>query len=151
MPIVVEDKIGQDPKKAAPQDEQTAVVAGKPEPGRDIFAGDPAKDIQSQASHALKVEKDPNSLILSETSTEVNEKAKHIGTSASSDSQSSSNLNSEPVQTLDSVRMGEGTTTSSRQVEDDSVIHKPVGPLPEAEAEANRAAHELFPDAVKQK
>ena len=118
------------------EEEQTSIIAGKAEPGRDIFADNPAKDIQSQSvlvtDTAPAVEKEISTVIVQQT-TSVSESAiDRTETKGESSSQSTKD-----------VEPGENIETSESENES-----KPAaGPLDEAEAEAERAAHELFPDA----
>jgi dolichyl-phosphate-mannose-protein mannosyltransferase len=135
-PIVVEDK----PIPSAKQEEQTSVVAGKAEPGRDIFAGDPAKNIQSQSAPVVDTppaaEKEISTVIIQQTT----------ATSESTvDEAREKEIAGGYLKEEASTR---GVDSKLEVVEGDADTLKPAGPLAEAEAEAERAAYELYPDVV---
>ena len=117
-PIVVQDK---PVVPAVEEEDQTSVIIGKAEPGRDIFASDSAKAIQSE--NMLKVD----------TLAVVAEK--EISTVIVGSSSSQSSPESSPESETETVAV-DGTDSGEPR------------PLDEAEAEAERAAQELFPEAV---
>jgi dolichyl-phosphate-mannose-protein mannosyltransferase len=155
-PIVVEDKVQKDPKDLS-QNDHTSVAEGQAEPGPNIFASGPAKDIQSQgnpAIHAPKLDIEPSSIVTT-SSTAAMDTEKKMATDAKfpAESSLSSPTNSQPTSDMnaDSSRTADPTQESGTTSSERTEIRKPVGPLPEAAAEADRAANELFPDAAKQK
>lgn len=148
-PIVVQDNV------AVPS-EHTTVDLAKAEPGRDIFAGEPPKDIKSDAPNpALPHEEKEVSLVITQQSTSAlassetqKEKAEE---SASTDSSAASHSDEASIQDESSTDTQhhnvETTVTQTTAKGEDQENHKLAGPLVEAEAEADRAAHELYPDA----
>ncbi|KAF7300996.1 Glycosyltransferase family 39 protein [Mycena indigotica] len=118
-------------------DEKTSAFVVKPEPGRDIFAGEGQDSVKSRApppphpADEHVVTKDGESDLESQSS-------------SSSSSSSSS-------QKAASSSQSSGSSSSSSLVSDkgdhEAKAGKLAGPLGEAEAEAEKVAHELYPDA----
>lgn len=123
----------------APDESATIADLGKAEPGRDIFADVPVKDIKSdtlpvQPPEPVREQKEISSVIVGTLTSS--------SASPSSDSESSlsSSDSSEGAEESDSAAL---TTTQSEAVR----LHA-AGPLGEAELEAQKVANELYPDAV---
>lgn len=142
-PIVVDDQV-----PAVPVDQdQTTVAFGKAEPGVDIFAGEPAKDIKSDyvTTSAAANEKEISSAFGgSSSATLINTERKkgeepvvaadlETPERAASDKQSDFSIQTHPA-------------TDSEQA-----LKQPEGPLDEVAAEADRAAQELYPEAHDKK
>jgi dolichyl-phosphate-mannose-protein mannosyltransferase len=129
----------------------TSAVLGKAEPGRDIFAGEPVKEIKSdtlvvdrkQAPEEL--EKEISSVVASPATTalgaESNQKGKendNLGKKNSETSTASSTGQDLPAK--------EGVAKVEKL--DALAGAAAPGPLGEAEVEAQKAAEELFPEAA---
>jgi dolichyl-phosphate-mannose-protein mannosyltransferase len=140
-PIVVQDKFAQVADAPPPQNDHTSVVVGMPEPGRDIFAGEPAKGIKSEVrpSQPPPPQKEISSVMSEQTTTPESETTP-VSTLESSDSNSATRSNPDTT----SPEKQPETTDGNAEEKD-----KLAGPLGEAEAEADRAAKELYPDADK--
>jgi len=140
-PIVIEDKNPQAPA----QNEQTSAVMGKAEPGRDIFAGEIVKDIKSDSVIApahdpeeVKEEKEVSSVIAGGlTSTTA-----AAGVGAEVDSNATGGEKEKAKEEV-KAKGNEDTTTATTK----AAAAAPAGPLGEAEAEAQKVAAELFPEA----
>jgi len=103
----------------------TSVALHKAEPGHDIFAGEPVKDIKSDSpQHQNQME-------------EVVEKEISSVASASASS-TGDKVKSERVE----------ATSSSASSTAQPAAKAPAGPLDEIHAEAQKAAEELYPDAA---
>jgi dolichyl-phosphate-mannose-protein mannosyltransferase len=141
-----------EPIDSPAQEDQTSAIAGKPEPGRDIFAGEPVKDIQSEKMSVVEtpaLEKEISTVIIQPT-TSVSEST--VDGKETSEVSSSSE-EGEGTESVDSASVGEDTESSGSAEETETVSsdippQKPAGPIAEADAEAERAAHELYPDAM---
>ena len=130
-PIVIQDKNVQ--VAAAPENAATMADPGKAEPGRDIFAGEPVKDIKSdhlpvQPPDPVREQKEISSVI---AGTLLSSTAFPTSDSTSSNSESS------PAASVE--------TTAT---EGDSAKPQAAGPLGEEELEAQKVANELYPDAT---
>ena len=139
-PLVVVQDIEKSHKST---EEHTSIAEGKPEPGRNIFEGKVVNDVKSEVpKHA------PPPADVKEISSVVTRESK---TSESESTSSSSSTSSDPSTAASSststtaTSVGDQHQTDGQQVR----IDKPAGPLGEAEAEAEKAASELYPDAVK--
>jgi len=152
VPVVVADK-GRIQGEKPIQEKQTSTLGVMAEPGPNIFAGDPQVGVQSQSvpDQAPRVQEDVESVMTSSTAQSTvkdTSSASSLGqVSSSSDSQS-------PVSSVSesSEPSSHATQTTPK---DDAETQQPVGnhlkavgPLPEADEEADRAAQELFPDVV---
>lgn len=150
--IVVDAPVAPPP----PAEVHTSIVLGKAEPGRDIFAGEPVKDIQS--SHALKppadappeIEKDISSVLtfssmsaVSSMQSEKDASGVAVGSSSAVTTDSTAQASTSPSSSQ--VNSAEAST----HVDDVQSSPLPEGPLLEAEAEAARAAKELYPEVQK--
>jgi dolichyl-phosphate-mannose-protein mannosyltransferase len=137
-PLVVVPDIEQGEK---PKEEHTSIAEGKPEPGRNVFEGEVVNDVKSEApKHA------PPPADVKEISSVVTRESK-----ASSDGDGNSSSSSSDSSTATSSSSSSTATSSvSDMPRTDERKKKPAGPLGEAEAEAEKAASELYPDAVKQ-
>jgi len=133
-PIVIQDHNVQ---VAAPEIAATIADPGKAEPGRDIFAGEPLKDIKSdnlpvQPPEPIQEHKEISSVI--------------VGTlSSTTDSSKSTDESSSAASETPSTAQSDTTTTT------EGAAAKPqtAGPLGEAELEAQKVANELYPNAAK--
>ena len=149
--IVVEDKLGQNANIPPAEEQHTSIFVGKAEPGRDIFAGEPVKDIKSQSlppprpPPPVEEVKEISSVLTrhSIASAEKQEKGGEYVQGSSSLSTSSGVGSTE----------AQGTVVKPAAVigESDRGVKKPAGPLVEAEVEADKVAQELYPEAVAKK
>jgi dolichyl-phosphate-mannose-protein mannosyltransferase len=144
-PIVVQDKFAQVADAPPPQNDHTSVVVGMPEPGRDIFAGEPAKGIKSEIrpSQPPPPQKEISSVISEQTTTSEPEAAPVSSLESTSSSSAKAASHSNPDTTSPPEKL-QDTTDGDSEAKD-----KLAGPVGEAEAEADRAAKELYPDADK--
>jgi dolichyl-phosphate-mannose-protein mannosyltransferase len=149
VPVVVADKGNFQGEKPI-QEKQTSTIGVKAEPGPNVFAGDPQVGAQSQVvpDQAPRVQKDVESVITSSTAKSTVQDT----SSVSSLAESSSSSDSQSLVSSVSESSSHVTQTTSK---DDATTQQPVGnhlkaagPLPEADLEADRAALELFPDAI---
>ena len=138
-PIVIEDK---NPQAAAPDDTVTMADPGKAEPGRDIFADAPVKDIKSdtlpvQPPEPVREQKEISSVI--------------VGTLTSSSASSSSSSDSKSSTTTNDSSKGteESSSAAVSEAAESEAAKVKAGPLGEAELEAQKAANELYPDAAE--
>ncbi|KAF8189749.1 mannosyltransferase 1 [Pholiota molesta] len=141
------------------QNEQTSsAILGKAEPGRDIFAEAQEKDIKSDSfvfkkpdPESAREEKEISSVIIG-ASTTAKEAISEASSEASSESHTSVAASEETTET--SAPAADSSPSSSKQdvsAKSESAVVAPAaeaGPLGEAEAEAQKAAKELFPEAV---
>ena len=144
---------------AAPLEKvETMADPGKAEPGRDIFAGEPEKDMKSSNiafppadSEHVREQKEISSV--------------NVGISLSSSSSSSSSSTATAPTTSDGTTEGSDGSAASETASatrSDSTIESTgggggggesaakvqvAGPLGEAELEAQKVANELYPDA----
>jgi dolichyl-phosphate-mannose-protein mannosyltransferase len=139
------------------QNEQTSsAILGKAEPGRDIFAEAQEKDIKSDSfvfkkpdPESAREEKEISSVIIG-ASTTAKEAISEASSEASSESHTSVAASEETTETSAAA----ADSSSSKQdvsAKSESAVVAPAaeaGPLGEAEAEAQKAAKELFPEAV---
>jgi len=147
-PIVIEDKNIQE-AAAAPKKVETMADPGKAEPGRDIFAGEPVKDIKSSnvpvqpPAEPVREQKEISSV--------------NVGISSSS-SPSTSTRDGTAEESANSVTVASETATAQSDtttIESSSATAganakvQAAGPLGEAELEAQKVANELYPDAEK--
>lgn len=142
-PIVVEDQNAQG-KPHEDERTETAAVPGRAEPGRDIFAGEPIKDIKSMSKQPEKEE-------------DVLERApKKISSvvTMSTESVKAESIESSKVETPDAT-----STASEKEKQEPLVVaaegpegaaakKATAGPLVEADAEAEKVAQELYPEAA---
>jgi len=137
-PIVIQDKNVQ---AAVPENVATIADPGKAEPGRDVFAGEPLKDIKSnnlpiQPPEPVREQKEISSVILGTLSS-----SSDSSTSSSSSNDSSNDTNeSSPAAPVASEMITTADATAKPQT---------AGPLGEVELEAQKVAKELYPDAGK--
>lgn len=140
--MIVEDK----PQEAAPA-EHTSVVVGMPEPGRDIFAGQPVKEVPSQPvppqPPVVEVEEKVISAVVQPPpAAEAIEKEKEPVDAAGED----------PVPLAKEIPLPKDEDEAvvgadeEADVDAEAKLVKEAGPLGEAEAEADKIAHELYPD-----
>jgi dolichyl-phosphate-mannose-protein mannosyltransferase len=142
VPIVVEN---QNARGKPHEDErtETAAILGRAEPGRDIFAGEPIKEIKSMSKQPEKEgdvpERAPKKISLVTLSTE---------------SVKAESAESSKVETPDAT-----STTSEKEKQEPLVVavdgpegaaakKDTAGPLIVADAEAEKVAQELYPEAA---
>lgn len=133
-PIVIQDK---NLEAAVLDDTVTIADQGKAQPGRDIFAGNPVKDIKSdtlpvQPPEPVREQKEISSVIvgtLTSSSTSPSSDSGSLSSSSSSDSR-------------------KGTEESTSPAMEAEAAKQRAGPLGEAELEAQKVANELYPDAA---
>jgi dolichyl-phosphate-mannose-protein mannosyltransferase len=143
VPVVVADKGNFQGEKPI-QEKQTSTIGVKAEPGPNVFAGDPQVGAQSQVvpDQAPRVQKDVESVITSSTAKST---VQDTSSASSSDSQSLVSSVSESSSHVTQTTSKDDATTQQPAVGNHL---KAAGPLPEADLEADRAALELFPDAI---
>lgn len=130
---------------------QTTIAFGKAEPGRDIFAGEPVKEIKSDhTTLAAPAEEKEISSVFSQSSmgamlVDAEKKDESANSAASSTPERAASLSEEAE-----VRIQTHPATASNS-DEQTVQKQPQGPLDEPAAEANRAAQELYPDAHGEK
>jgi len=141
--IVVEDHLGQAPN-VPPESEQTAVDAGKAEPGRDIFAPAPQGDVKSKINvDSLPVEDSEAKAISSIGFSSLSEDL------STQDERASETPAAESASTVfrqdgdSSSPSGDALTSANSEV----AKAKPQGPMDAEQAEADEVRQELFPDA----
>lgn len=158
-PVV--DKIA-DPEEA----DTTTVNFGQPEPGHDIFAGkdadkpksDSAMQQQNKLAEAVSVvqnqtEKDVSVVQPPPVQEDVTPSELFSSAPASSEAVSKEDVQSTEAESSVAVAESASTAAASSVAESEStaaalsVAEKAVGAMDEAEAEAERARNELFPDA----
>ena len=127
-PIVIEDKNIQ---AVAPENVKTIADPGKAEPGRDIFAGEPVKDIKSSSLPVQPSEHVREQKVISSV---------NVGTLSSSSSSSDGTEES-------AASVASETAQSDTTIESAAAKVQAAGPLGEAELEALKVANELYPDA----
>jgi dolichyl-phosphate-mannose-protein mannosyltransferase len=129
--------------------EQTTVAFGKAEPGVDIFAGEPVKDIKSgDASPSLPADEKEISAVFSQPSTETlmeTERKKGEKPVNAAGSLTPESVAATVKEAVSSTQTHPATEAKNEQA------HKQQGPLDEPAAEANRAAKELYPEAHDKK
>lgn len=145
---MIEDKKVQ---AAAPEKIVTMADPGKAEPGRDIFAGEPVKEIKSdhlqgQPPAPVREQKEISSVVVGTLSSS--------STSLSSDSKPSSSLSSSSLSSdssigADTSNSASGTPAQPQTTTEGAVKPQVAGPIGEAELEAQKVANELYPDAAK--
>jgi dolichyl-phosphate-mannose-protein mannosyltransferase len=143
-PIVIEDKNIQ--AAAAPESVETMADLGKAEPGRDIFAGEPVKDIKS--SNVPPVQPPEEHVREQKEISSVNvgvslSSATSDGTSEESSGSAASTVASETA----ARSQADATIESSTGGDGAAAKVQVAGPLAEAELEAQKVANELYPDA----
>lgn len=128
-----------------PKEDHTSIAEGKPEPGRNVFEGEVIKDVKSMAP------KDPPPPVdVKEISSVITKESKAASDGGSSSSSSPSDVNTAVSSSSSSSSTATSSTGNIAQTDEQRLkAEKPAGPLGEAEAEAEKAASELYPDAVK--
>jgi len=149
-PIVIENEnIIQD---AAPfENVKTVADPGKAEPGRDIFAGEPEKDIKSSnivfpPAENIREQKEISSvnvgISLSSSTTTTTTPTTSDGTQTIEESDGSA---ASTVAASETAARSDSTIESSSG--GDAAKVQVAGPLGEAELEAQKVANELYPEA----
>lgn len=134
--IVIEDNAIQD---VVPADgHTTSVIVGRPEPGHDIFAGEPVKDIKSI------VKDEP--IIAAEESKLISSVATQATTILDQDDEETKDVSSTSLESTTAGSVVEVLKEDDPQTTDKFEVKKPLGPLGEEEVEAEKAAQELYPD-----
>lgn len=128
-PVIVDENI---PEPPVDKDQTTIAAFGKAEPGHDVFAGEPKKDIKSDYAAKLPLpadDKEVSSVFLRPPG-------------EASDSNAESKPAAPPTKPV-----GETAEFKIQKEDDKEVQNKPQGPLNELAAEADRVAQDLFPNA----
>jgi len=142
-PIVVADQV---PGKSI-EKEQTTVAFGKAEPGVDIFAAEPVKDIKSpHAAPSLPADEKEISLAFSQASTDplINKEGKK-------GEEERTNKTDSLAASQAGAKEADLSIQTHPTMKDGGQSYKQQGPLDEPAAEADRAAKELYPDARDEK
>ncbi|KAF9456200.1 hypothetical protein BDZ94DRAFT_1178221, partial [Collybia nuda] len=121
-PVVVPDVEKMDVAK----DEHTSIAEGKAEPGHNVFAGEVVEDVKSEA---------PKQPLRPIDDREISSVVTTESTASSSENDSATNSDT--------------SSTDSTSEESSSASTSPAGPLKEDELEAQKAAQDLFPEAVE--
>ncbi|KAF7331457.1 Glycosyltransferase family 39 protein [Mycena kentingensis (nom. inval.)] len=131
-------------------DEKTSAFVVKPEPGRDIFAGEGQEGVRSRVpAPPAPPPGEDEGVTTKEKEKEAKEEAK-----ADTDADSSSDLSSSSSDDTSSSKSTDAETKAGKEAETETGAGAgtvgnaaaPAGPLGEAEAEAEKVAHELYPD-----
>jgi dolichyl-phosphate-mannose-protein mannosyltransferase len=149
---------GQGAPQAEPNAEHTSAFVVKPEPGHDIFAGD-RQDARSKAGQPPPVV-DEDSIIESviqqvttaaEVAKEESVSAESASAAAVASSEAASSLEASSSLVSSSEASAADASSSSAGLNAKPAAAKPVvmGAPEEAEAEAEKVAHELYPDAME--
>ncbi|KAK0490321.1 glycosyltransferase family 39 protein [Armillaria novae-zelandiae] len=136
--IIVEDN-AQEVEAAKPEEHTTAIDVGKPEPGRDIFAGAPVKEVPSQHHNPMQQEME-----ISEEK-EISSVGQPTKGEVKTQVQTEEKVAEDKVEEKTVVKDNEPPAPEP-EPEPVAVVEKPAGPLGEAEAEADKIAHELYPE-----
>ncbi|TDL15831.1 hypothetical protein BD410DRAFT_732137, partial [Rickenella mellea] len=150
-PIVVhDDNAGK--AQQAPDSESTKAIGNQPQPGHDIFAEQPVKEIKSAAEIP---DEPPTDVEEREVSTVmVNNAGQDTATTTSSSSSSSSTPPSTDIEKAHDDKKGENLSTEDTKtpaVDAENVGHGHAakvkeGPLQHDDAEAEAARNDLYPD-----
>jgi len=132
--IVVQDDLDQVPD--VPQGEQTSVVAGKAEPGHDIFAKRPQGEVKSENKDTLAPVEDnePKAISVIGLTSHIDVLSKPDAIASEKHAESASTVSQNDAHAL--------SPTSSEVAK-----AKIQGPLDAEQAEADEVRQELFPDA----
>lgn len=175
QPIVVQDPIipeigGNDP-------DQTTSIVDKVEPGRNVFAGEEVKNIESkqpvepirpeeepkEISSVFKtelsgmgknVEKQPDHVLLpDENAATTRSTAPSVAASSSTSGTSSASTASTSTSLAPSAKtpsdeQSTESTTTSTVAKQPPAANRPAGPIDHADAEEERVRQELFPEAA---
>ena len=133
-------------------DDTTSILANVPQPGHDIFAEQPVKDINSEnrpvAPPPPKDEdKEVSKVVVAPGSQITNppdEGKGKDGEEAAKDAKGDPAVHGEDK----AADVKDQSSTSSKDAEEDKAPPQPQGPLPHDEAEAEMAREDLFPDAA---
>ncbi|KAK0191625.1 glycosyltransferase family 39 protein [Armillaria mellea] len=131
--IIVQDNA----QEAEAAKHTTTIGVGKPEPGRDIFAGAPVKEVPSQ-------HRDP----VRQQEMEISEEKEisSVGQPTKGEAKTQVQTEEKARETGGSRMMSHRLLNPEPEPEPVAVVEKPAGPLGEAEAEADKIAHELYPE-----
>lgn len=144
-PIVVDENI---PEPPVDKDQTTTAGFGKAEPGHDVFAGEPQKDIKSD--HAvqppLPADDKEISSVFSQTPSESPSESIEESKAAASPSGPA-----KPVGETAEFKIQTSPAKEEKEDKKEEEKKEPQGPLDEHAAEADRAAQDLFPDAGDKK
>lgn len=138
---------GQGAPVAEPDPEHTSSYVVKAEPGRDIFAGEP-QEVRSKARPPPPVDEESNISSTAQT-TSTAESASMV---AESSSAVSSQEEASAVPSASSTAAQAASSSAAAEAESSTAAAKPAklaGPQGEAEVEAEKVAHELYPDALE--
>ena len=154
-PIVIEDKNIQQAVGVAPENVETMADPGKPEPGRDIFAGEPVKDIKSSnvpdqpppaAAEPVREQKEISSVNVGSMSSSTSTSTTTSDGTAKEPAGSLVVSDTATAQPSDATTI-ESSSSSAPAADADAAKVQAAGPLGEAEHEARKVANELYPDA----
>jgi len=133
----------------------TSAILGKPEPGRDIFAGEAVKEIKSDTlvvdrkEVPLEVEKEISSVVTPAATTAPGAQSNEIGKKEDNPESRKNSETSTAASTSQGSLIKEKVADQKKaETKDAPDAAAARGPLGEAEAEAQRVAEELFPDAA---
>ncbi|KAF7965771.1 hypothetical protein HWV62_41964 [Athelia sp. TMB] len=122
----------------------TSVAFGQAEPGKDIFAGEPARDIKS----------DPGVILKPAGEEPVIEKVVSPAFQATIEAPASESKASAAESIASAVSSAEEVSQTASVIESTegvAALKAPAGPLDEVAAEADRVAKDLYPDAQEEK
>jgi len=132
---------GQGAPEGEPDPEHTSAFVVKPEPGHDIFAGE--QDVRSKARPPPVVDEDAiiEAVLQVTTGTDA-AKEESAPAPASSDAESVASSQAASSEAAADASSSAGANAKPAK-------QQPAGPAGEAEAEAEKVAKELYPDAVE--
>ncbi|KAJ7174473.1 glycosyltransferase family 39 protein [Mycena filopes] len=142
---------GQGPPVAEPDPEHTSAYIVKPEPGHDIFGGDRQDAKSFRRPPPPVVDEDS---IISSAMQEVTSGSDSASAAVESESSAASSAADDASSSSGAVESssssaGSEAASSSEGVNAKAAAAKAAGPLGEAEVEAEKVAHELYPEAAE--
>jgi len=138
-PVIVDEPIPSMPIEKG----QTTVAFGKAEPGVDIFAGEPIKEIKSEQVVPLIADEKEISSVFSNPSLETLLEAKK----GEEPKNAAASMPDPAVADVKDAHFNIQTHPSTEANVGERVHKQPQGPVEEPVAEAIRAAKELYPEA----
>lgn len=128
--------------------QQTTIAFGQAEPGRDIFAGEPVREIKSEPGvpdvPAPPAEEKVVSPAFTQTAEELLVDRKQVVEVAGNAVGSST---SESASSVADAELHIQTSPATLSKEEPQGIKEPEGPLDQVAAEADRVAKDLYPEA----
>lgn len=139
-----------------PGSETSVILAGQPEPGRNVFAAEPIDPVKSQAMQDEEVKQDPEDKVVSTIAAAparvINPDELDNGNKPSDSSDTSATSSDEPTSTGNSDNSDQNTgdklTSDGNNKEPEP--SKEQGPVVEEVAEADRVRAELFNENIDQ-